>query len=187
MQLPQVMTTDEMIDGYALQTVGAIRLMYTNRYFGQMMVLIYSAVDSMGLLDAPPAQTEADGASFKAWVKKYLLPQNPSLEFNEVDFWAARCAVLHTHTTQSKLSKTAKAKQIQYYGGDKTSEFASAFVVATRVLEGGSHVPAHLEDTLLAFCKGVQLFVVELDKNCKADPAYKIRMQQIIQQYLISE
>jgi hypothetical protein len=137
----------------------------------------------MGLLDAPPTQVSANGASFKAWVKKYLLPQNASFEFNDVDFWAARCAVLHTHTSQSDLSRSDNAKQIQYYSGNKNSLIASAFVTATKDIDGGKHVPAHLEDTLLAFCKGVEVFIVELAKNCKADPAYETRMSQILQPY----
>ena len=183
MQSIRPMTTDEMINEYSAQTLGAIYLMYSNKYFGQMLVLIYSAVDSMGLLDASPVQVEADGVSFKAWVKKYLLPQDASFEFNEVDFWAARCSVLHTYTSRSKLSRNGKAKQIQYYSGDKTSIFASAFVAATRDIDGGSHIPAHLEDTFLAFCKGVEVFIVRLAKNCKADPVYDARMHQILQKY----
>jgi len=180
---PQPMTTDEMIDKYFVQTLGAIHLMYSSKYLGQMLVLIYSAVDSMGLLDAPPAQVEADGASFKAWVKKYLLPQDTTIEFNEVDFWAARCSVLHTYTSVSRLSRDDKAKQIQYYSGDRSSPFATAFVLATRMIDGGKHVPAHLEDTFLAFCKGVEAFIVELTKNCKANPAYDARLRQILQQF----
>ncbi len=183
MQHLKAMTTEEQIGRFALQTIEAIQLMYSNAYLGQMFVLIHSAVDSMGLLDAPPAQVEADGASFQAWVKKYLLPQNASFEFNEVDFWAARCGVLHTFTSHSRLASNGKAKQIQYYSGDKASPMATAFVTTTRQLDNGAHVPAHLEDVYVAFCKGVQAFVVELEKNCKANPAYEQRMRNILQQY----
>lgn len=183
MQLPQAMTTEQMINGYATQTLGAIHLMYSNKYYGQMLVLIYSAIDSMGLLDAPPTQEDASGASFKAWVKKYLLPQNASLEFDELDFWAARCAVLHTYTSKSDLSRKDKARQIQYYSGDKKSAFATAFVAAVKDIDGGKHVAAHLEDTLLAFCKGLEAFMAVLKKNCSADPAYEKRMSDVLQQY----
>jgi len=114
------MTTKDFIDRFALDTIEATRIVYERKLFGHLMIFIYSAIDAMGLLDAPPEQTEANGKSFQAWVKKYLL-SNPEILFNEIDLWAARCSVLHTFTSQSDLSNRGKARQIQYYSGAKES------------------------------------------------------------------
>jgi hypothetical protein len=176
-------STDELITGFAGDTIKAAKLMYENDLYGQLMVIIYSAIDSMGLLDAAPTVTKATGGTFKAWVKKYMLSPGTVLDFNEVDLWGARCGVLHTFTTQSDLSDGGKAKQIQYYSGAKDSPFAKAFVTATKEIDGGVHVPAHIEDTLLAFCDGVRKFAADLQSNCKTNDAYEARLNNVLQQY----
>lgn len=175
----------DLTASFVRDTIKGTRLMCEAKLFGQLMILIYSAIDSMGLLAAPASQVSASGASFKAWVSKYLLAQDRSLEFTEVDLWAARCAVLHTYTSQSDLSRKAEARQIQYYSGDKTSEFAKAFVIATRDIDNGAHVPAHIEDTWIAFCKGVIEFASDLEEKCKLDSAYEARLRNILQHHLL--
>jgi|SRR5690554_877995 len=177
-----VQNSDDLIGKYAVNTVKATQLLYSQTLYAHLLVLIYSSIDSMGLLDAPPSQTSASGESFKNWVKKYLLP-NGKFEFNEVDFWAARCSVLHTFTSESDLSKTGKAKEIQYYSGDKESKMAKAFVAATKEIDNGKHVPAHIEDTYLAFLEGLKLFSKDLAANCKSNPTYNDRLNRVLQQF----
>ena len=177
-------TTDSLIDKFCIDTVTATGLLYDKGLSGQMLVIIYSAIDSMGLLAAPPSQTSASGVTFKSWVNNYLLP-NGHFEFTEVDFWAARCSVLHTFTSESDLSKDGKAREIQYYSGPKDNPMAQAFVAATREIDGGKHVAAHIEDTYLAFLEGVKSFAQKLSDNCKTDPAYERRLRKIIQQHAL--
>lgn len=147
-----------------------------------MFVLMYSTIDSMGLLDAPPTQISANGESFKNWVKKYLLPHG-MFDFNEVDLWAARCSVLHTFTSESDLSKKGMAKQIQYYLGAKDTPIAEAFVKATKQIDDGAHVPANLEDTYRAFLEGLKSFETELSEKCKFDSTYEMRLRKVLQQF----
>lgn len=181
MKTPVAMTTDEMVDSYGEELFSALLLLFENKLHGQMMILIFSAVDALGLLDAPPEQTEASGASFKAWVGKYMLSKIPNAEFSEVDFWAARCGVLHTHTSLSKLSKEGKARQIQYFSGPKSSPFATAFYEAVRDIDGGAHVPANLEDVLMGLIKGFEIFKNDLKKKCADSDVYNARLRNILQ------
>lgn len=174
--------TESLIEKFCMNTLNATSLLYKEGLYGHMLVVLYSSIDSMGLLDAPPAQTSASGASFKNWVRKYLLV-NGTFEFNEVDFWASRCSVLHTFTSESDLSKAGKAKQIQYYSGPKDSLMAKAFVGATKDIDGGKHVTAHLEDTYLAFLESLETFPKDLLENCKNDEAYDARLCKILQKY----
>jgi len=171
-----------LITKFCADTIKATNLLYQNRLYGQMLVVLYSSVDSMGLLDAPPAQAKASGNTFKNWVKKYLLP-NGQFEFNEVDFWSARCSVLHTLTSSSDLSNDGQAKEIQYYAGPKDSLMAQAFVTATKEIDDGKHVPAHIEDMYASFLRGVELFASALLSNCKADPAYEGRLRRVLQMF----
>ncbi len=176
--------TEGLIQKFCLTTLEATGALYQKNLYGHMMVLLYSSIDSLGLLDAPDTQTSATGESFKNWVKKYLLVY-PGLEFNEIDFWAARCAVLHTFTSESDLSQKGKARQLQYYSGPKDSPKAKAFVAATKAIDNGKHIPAHIEDTYLAFLEALKVFPNDLLQNCSKNPAYAARVNNVLQQYAL--
>jgi hypothetical protein len=174
------LATDQMISRYLSSTVDAIGLLYQKDLYGHLLIIIYSSIDTLGLLDAPPDQTSASGASFKSWAKKYLL-SDPTIEFSETDLWAARCSVLHTFTSESDLSKSGKAKELQYYSGDKTSPSAIQFVSLAKSIQGGRHLPVHFEDLIQAFLSGLTRFVDDLDASCTADVAYNDRLRKILQ------
>jgi hypothetical protein len=81
------------------------------------LILIYSGIDTFGLLAAPPGILDATGDTYKQWCEKYILPRIHSVEgepVTTVDLWAARCGVLHTSTPLSKLEREGKAHQIWY-------------------------------------------------------------------------
>ena len=134
----------------------------------------------MGLLDAPTGQSSATRETFKLWVRKYLLSY-PGLEFDEVDLYAARCAVLHTHTSKSALSSSGHARELQYYSGDRGSEGALRFVSLTISMQNGIHLPIHLEDLLLAFLDALNKFAIDLDTKCNSDSACGNRLRGILQ------
>jgi len=136
----------------------------------------------MGLLDAPPSQASATGTSFKNWVKNYILSY-PNIEFNEDDLWGARCAVLHTFTSESDLSKANKVREIQYIAGKK--EGMEPLLNQIRTLHNGKHVPAFIGDLIFALFEGIKKFTPVLLSNCKNDPAYEKRLNKILQTYAI--
>lgn len=183
-QLPPPATVDSMVQGFFVSTSKAIALLYSNGLYGHLLVVMYSAIDTMGLLDAPPGQVDATGAGFKSWVRKYLLI-DPRANFDATDMWAARCAVLHTFTSESKLSREGNAKELQYFGGDKESPFAKQFAAITPTLHGGKHVPVHFEDLCAVFFEGIKCFALDLLQNAGADPAYESRLRKVLQAYYI--
>ena len=134
-----------------MATVETTSTLYQKNLFGHLLVVIYSTIDTMGLLDAPADQIAATRESFKEWVKKYLLTY-PGFDFNEVDLYAARCAVLHTFTTRSALSSSGQAKELQYYSGNKATAKVTQFVALAKSIQGGKHLPVNLEDLTLAGC-----------------------------------
>ena len=86
------------------------------------LTLIYSGIDTFGLLAAPPDVLDASGNTYKQWCEKYILPRIKSVEgvpVTVVDLWAARCGILHTSTPLSKLERDGKAHQIWYQFLDK--------------------------------------------------------------------
>lgn len=180
------MRTDpkKQIEQFVTNTVTAIGLLFKEQLFGQTTVLMYSAIDTMGLLDAPPSQDKATGATFKAWVTKYILT-DPKLTFSDVDLWGARCAVLHTFTTASDLSNDGKAKEIIFFIGQHDDPMMKAFHAATLDVGKGTHIPALLNDFVDAFLAGIEKFMADLIANCGKDPAYSIRLSKILQHHMV--
>jgi hypothetical protein len=81
------------------------------------LVLIYSGIDTLGLLAAAPDINDATGETFKNWCQKYLVARLQSVEgkpVTAIDLWAARCGVLHTSTPVSRLSREGEAHEIWY-------------------------------------------------------------------------
>lgn len=175
---------DGMIEKYLLATIQATGKLYELGLYGHLLVVVYSAIDTVGLLDAPSSQTTASGQSFKNWVKKYLLTY-PGIEFNEVDLWGARCAVLHTFTSQSELSQSGKAKELMYFGGEKNSDAAKKFDVEIRAMPGGNYLPVHFETLYLAFIKAVGIFSTDLTARCRSDKAVSDRLSNVLQTFQI--
>jgi len=174
------LTTQQLIEGYFLATTKAVGTLFREELYGHSLIIIYSTIDTCGLLDAPPSQSSATGSSFKAWVKKYLLT-DPGIEFNEVDLWAARCSVLHTFTSESDLSKSGQARELQYYSGDKSAAHVQQFITFTKRHEGGKHLPVHYGDLCEAFFQAIKSFVSDLDANCTSSQQYNDRLCKIMQ------
>lgn len=176
------MTTDEMIERYLLATVTAVATLYAKDLYSHTLIIMYSTIDTVGLLDAPASQTNSSRNTFKAWVDKYVVPDS-RVEFTSVDLWAARCAVLHTHTSESNLSNSGQAKQLQYYGGDKDSEAAHKFVTVTKSVLCGQHIPVHLGDLSEVFFASLKAFASDLSANCKSNPAFNDRLRNVLQMH----
>lgn len=105
---------EENLEQYLLQTLDAIDILYKQQLYGQMLVVMYSAIDSFGLIDSDLSNKKATSHTFQEWVKKYIT-RDPKLNIEPIDLWGARCGVLHTHTSKSDLSRRSKAKEIQYF------------------------------------------------------------------------
>jgi hypothetical protein len=178
--------TDKMIEGYFLSTTKAFGMLYRGGLFGQVLIQIYAAIDTCGLLDAPPTETKATGATFQAWVKKYVLPF-PGTEFNEVDLWGARCAVLHTFTSESDLSRAGRARQLHYYTGDKSQPHIQHLISFTKSLDGGGHLPVHYSDLCEAFFQGLKVFASDLLAKCSPGSAEEQRLRNILQIHPLGE
>lgn len=175
-------TIDQMIQGYVTSTTIAIKALFDKKLPHYSLVIMYSAIDTCGLLIAPVTQTEATGTSFKEWVKKYVLAGS-AFEFNEVDLWAARCAVLHTFTPKSKLSQAGSARQLHYYTGDDSDAHMQQLTSEIRGLDNGKHLPVHYGDLAQAILLGMGKFMFDLAALCEADAGYADRVRDIIQVY----
>ncbi|MCV5343190.1 hypothetical protein OFC87_40295, partial [Escherichia coli] len=64
--------TSEIIETYLVETLSSIKLLQENSLQTQALIIVMSAIDAFGLLNAPTSETKSSGKSFKAWADKYI-------------------------------------------------------------------------------------------------------------------
>ena len=68
------------------------------------LALVYVGIDTMALLSCPVDQQSQKRADFIAWVNRYLRAETGSeYQYEGIDLYAARCAVLHSYGSASTL------------------------------------------------------------------------------------
>jgi hypothetical protein len=78
------------------------------------MILLYAGIDAMAWLNLPPNVNDVEGADFKRWVADYFLPGS-RFNCSPEDMYGARCGLVHTNTSESKLNRKGRATKIFYY------------------------------------------------------------------------
>ena len=134
------MPTPSFIQNYT-QVVAGIRLCVEKRLFSPALILIYATMDSYAWAVSDKAERKV-GRRFESFVANWVLPNHP-LPCQPTDLYGARCAILHTLTGDSGLSKAGSAKTVAYAWG--TAE-ADAFAEAIGHLGGSGTVTLHIED-----------------------------------------
>ncbi|MBB3857940.1 hypothetical protein FHY29_003390 [Xanthomonas arboricola] len=178
------LSTQKTIEKYFSSTVQAVGDLYEKELYGPALVVAYSAMDTLGILDAPTDAVVPAGVSFKNWATKYYLKQE-SINFSAVDLWAARCAVLHTSTSESDLSRAGKAKQLQYYNGDSSHPIAREFVARVQKVGGGEHIAVNFLDLFSALVSAMNEFAPKLFEKCERDPASAARLRKVLQLHVM--
>jgi hypothetical protein len=121
------------------------------------LTLLYSGIDVMSSLEASSNQNVKD--RFTKWVDSYLLTAG-SFRFNAVDLYAARCAVLHSFTAHSGLSRAGTARKLQYAWG--TTDDARIDEASHR-LGITDYVCVHVRSLIDAFRAAVADYHAELE------------------------
>jgi hypothetical protein len=124
------------------------------------LVLIYSAIDTVGWLDSNNPYATKDG--FLQWVDTYLLKAK-ILNCKSIDLYAARCGLLHTFSSDSRLSSFGKARQICYAWGKANVEDLQKTIDCSD--DADKYVAVHVNDLYEAWRMGVLLFTNNLEKD----------------------
>lgn len=121
----------------------------------QALILIYCTIDILAWLTRPTSQPDVQRKDFISWVEKYILP-NTSLTCNAIDLYAARCALVHSYISESKLSREGKAKQIFYVWGNADEEHLQKLIDA----EGSYNaVSIHIDKLYDGLKKGIVEYI----------------------------
>ncbi len=146
----------EMLERHLNDLFAAIDHCYHNQLLMPCLVLLYSGIDVAASLE--PSTGGTVGERFEKWVDRYMV-KGKSLPCTGRELYAARCAVVHTYTPDSNLSKAGKARVIGYaFGNADLKKLNKATVLLRR--EAGQ-VNVHMQDLIEAFHGGYQTYLEE--------------------------
>ena len=137
-----------MLEKHMIDLLNAIEESYKNGWYMPCLVLLYSGLDVVASLE--PSRGSGVGDRFEKWVDRYMLRSYP-LPCTARDLYAARCAVVHTFTPESDLSRKGKARVIGYgFGSAAVTELDKASAFANQ----SGQVNVHVRDLIDAFRNG---------------------------------
>ena len=158
---------ENMIDLGFAPIYEAVELCLAQRWQLPALMLIYAAIDIAGWWSSERKQGVK--ASFTAFADRYML-NGSSMLASSMDLYAARCAVLHTYTSQSDLNSQGKARVVGYAWGDAdVRDLQTSF---DRMGEGDM-VAVHINELFAALRRGVE----QLSADISADP---LRCQAVL-------
>lgn len=160
----------EALQENILSHLRAIDLCLKQHHRMPALILVYSGIDIFSSLMRPIEKEDATRQDFIAWVEKYL-HGNENISCDAIDLYAARCAVIHTYTATSSLSRNNKAKEIAYSWGNRTPESLQN-IIDTTSIENVAVI--HIESLAAALRKGVAQFLQDINNdNEMADRVFK--------------
>lgn len=140
------------------QIIESIRECRNARRPTPALILLYAGIDIAGWLAAEDP-SESVGKRFTAWVDRYMLPA-PGIECSALDFYGARCGLLHSMSPSSNLSEGGKVAQLSYAWGDSRATDLKALILtgqmANRVAVQGEALIEAFEAGLYKFFDDVQ-------------------------------
>jgi hypothetical protein len=98
---------------------GDIQFNLDNERFRAVLILTYSAMDTMAFLGIPARQTEVGRKDFIGWASRYIRFPGADQLTGE-DLYGARCGLLHTYGSDSKLSRAGQCRRLIYIHGPTT-------------------------------------------------------------------
>jgi hypothetical protein len=123
------------------------------------LILLYSGIDVVGVVERKPVT--GTKASFIHWVDSYMLKPKP-LGCSSIELYGARCGLLHTLALESDLSKSGKARQINYAWGSAKSDNLKT---AGKLLNHPDILTVHINELLDAFKTGLISYFREIDES----------------------
>lgn len=121
----------------------------------------------------PSGQMDVTGKDFIDWADRYIeFPCKDQLSGS--DLYGARCAMVHTYSVYSKMSREGKVKLIGYMDKSVPEVRYNPAVNKDLVLVS---VPGLAE----AFFKGIDRFLVDVFSNKDRPPIVEERLRDLIQ------
>jgi len=150
----------------------SIRVAIKNRCYGASVILILSGIDAMAYLDMPGSQEDVNREDFIDWSEKYI--KFPCKEqITGLDLYGARCGMLHNYSSQSKLSREGKCRQIGYMDKSTPEIRYNSNVSKDLVL-------VSIEGLATAFFNGIDKFLIDLFSNENKARIAEQRLKELV-------
>lgn len=143
------------------------------------LILVYCAIDAMAYLTMPPEKDKVTRVDFVAWVDKYLKFRDANgertLQLPGLELYAARCALLHTYSSEANLHKTGEVKRQIGYGDEFIPEVAADAEVENLVV-------VSIRGLVDALSEGVAATVQSLMSDELGRKAFAARLEKMVQE-----
>jgi hypothetical protein len=104
----------DALEEITLELMKAVGLCREHTFYQSSLILIYSGIDTMAWLSLPESKLDVNKFYFEKWVNKYLLP-NSGLLCSATELYGARCGLVHSHTSESKLYREGEGEVRKIY------------------------------------------------------------------------
>ncbi|GAA3936544.1 hypothetical protein [Litoribacillus peritrichatus] len=159
------MSQNQCLEAYCANVVDAVMLLYSKNLFEQLLIVVYTSIDTLGLIHSDKIQTEADRETFKIWAEDYL-SDTAAFEFTPDDLWLDRCKTLRA--PESLIGQCNKARNIQFINESTQNIFIKAVMEATANDIGNQRVVVNIDDFVVYFLDAVLKFSKEYGKKVAA-------------------
>jgi hypothetical protein len=108
---------DPLINGIQQGIKRGIDVTIENKCYGSAIILIYSAIDAMAHLGLPSNREDVHRGDFVTWADRYI--KFPCVnQVTGLEFYGARCAMLHSYGVVSKLKREGRIQRNIAYSND---------------------------------------------------------------------
>lgn len=147
---------DALYVGSVERAIGQLRAAINTLLMKEMplpaLILIYSMIDIVAWLNRPAAKEQSDRRDFIAWLNEFMLPA-VGLAVTAEDLYAARCAIVHSHSFESSMSRGGRARKLFYTYGRADPGLLEYVVSHQPATEVGVKIETLLEAFDQAFAK----------------------------------
>lgn len=141
------------------------------------LILLYTGIDAMAHLTMPAGKDKVTRADFVAWVEKYLqfrgADKNPTLTLPGIELYAARCALLHTYSSEADLHKEGKVKRQIGYGDEFLPEVAEKAEIKHLVM-------VSIRGLVDAFARGIAATLQDIKSNEPRSKLFSERLDKMV-------
>lgn len=141
---------------FGLQTLEAISCLITANHYMQALVVLYSAIDTLAW--STRRSGDVTRGDFCRWVTQYMQPE-ATLGCTAKDLYGARCALLHSGSAESKMSREGAAMEIWY----ATAKKSVPVLLAAVAKKGVQAKVVCTTDLIAIFSEGVMKFSQDLE------------------------
>jgi hypothetical protein len=156
----------------------AIRACLGENCYGAATTLIYAGIDAMAFLSMPRGQNDVMRSDFTSWCDKYIRLSGAT-QIEGIEYYGARCAMLHSYGVASRLSREGKCRQIGYVD-------RSMPVVRYDPTIDPGFILLSIDALAQAFFQGVDRFLIDAFSDPDQASVVEARLRHIVVQYQIN-